>query len=346
MSTTNIGQSLNKIDATGVRTLWDQRLLIPPRFAIGITASVLVIAYLPNLRALMAIWRDDPSYNHGYLVIPIALFILWQQISSSEPKTSPEIVLAPWWGWVFLVVVLLVRALAYERGSDWLENATIIPAIAGLVWSFGSWPLMRRVWPAIVFLVFMLPLPPRINTFLALPLQSFAASSSYFLLQLTGIWVIQEGNVINLNTSHGVERLDVALACNGLRMLMTMAATVVATVILLPLPNWKRIVLLLSIVPIALVSNMARIVATGWSYYLFEGETTKHWAHDWAGLLMMPLALALVGLELGILSWLVPKESEDDKPIPVLNVQQFQEIQMPRKGPGKKKKENKDLHEI
>ena len=319
---------------------------MPPRFAVGVAALVLVIAYLPNLRALMMIWQDDPSYNHGFLVIPIALFILWQQILSPPPKSVPKIVLAPWWGWVFLVLVLLLRAVAYERGSDWLENATIIPAIAALIWSFGSWPLLRRVWPAIVFLVFMLPLPPRINNVLALPLQSFAASSSYFLLQLTGIWVIQEGNVINLNTSHGVERLDVALACNGLRMLMTMAATVVATVILLPLPNWKRIALLLSIVPIALVSNMARIVATGWSYYLLAGETAKHWAHDWAGWLMMPLALALVGLELGILSWLVPKESEDDKPIPVLNVQQLQEIQMPRKDVGKKKKENKDLHEI
>ena len=94
--------------------------------------------------------------------------------------------------------------------------------------------------------------------------------NSRFLLQLTGMWVIQEGNVINLTTAHGVERLDVALACNGLRMLMTMAATVTATVILLPLPNWKRIVLILSIVPIALVSNMARIVATGWCYYIFH----------------------------------------------------------------------------
>jgi exosortase len=346
MSTTNIGHSLKRIEPTGVQTLWDQRLLIPPRFAIGIAALVLMIAYLPNLSVLMAIWQEDPSYNHGFLVIPIALFILWQQISSPEPKAVPETVLAPWWGWVFLVAVLLLRAVAYELGLDWIENATIIPAFAALAWSFGSWPLLRRVWPAILFLVFMLPLPPRINTVLALPLQSLAASSSYFLLQLTGIWVIQEGNVIILNTSHGVERLDVALACNGLRMLMTMAATVVATVILLPLPNWKRIVLILSIVPIALVSNMARIVATGWSYYLLEGDTAKHWAHDWAGWLMMPLALALVGLELGILSWLVPKETEDDKPIPVLNVQQFQEIQMPRKASGKKKKENKDLDEI
>ena len=275
----------------------------------------------------MTIWNDDPSYTHGYLVIPIALFILWQQ--TLEPRAEDG---CRKWFWhhggvgFFWPWFCLLRAVAYERGSEWFgecnhhscccgfdmvvrQLAAVAPRLAGYC--------LSRIHAS---------LPQRINNVLALPLQSLAASSSHFLLQLTGMWVIQEGNVINLSTAHGMERLDVALACNGLRMLMTMAATVMATVILLPLPNWKRIVLILSIVPIALVSNMARIVATGWSYYLFEGETAKHWAHDWAGWLMMPLALALVGLELGILSWLVPKESEDDKPVSLLlNVQQSRE---------------------
>ena len=91
---------------------------------------------------------------------------------------------------------------------------------------------------------------------------------------------------------------------------MTLAATVTATIILLPLPNWKRIVLLVSAVPIAILSNMIRIVATGWSYYLFPGAYGKQLAHDWAGYLMMVLALALVGLELAILSWLIPQDDE------------------------------------
>jgi exosortase/archaeosortase family protein len=161
------------------------------------------------------------------------------------------------------------------------------------------------------------------------------------------MWVIQEGNAINLATGHGMERLDVALTCSGLRMLMTMAATVTATVILLPLPNWKRLVLVLSIVPIALVSNMARIVATGWSYYLFVENAAKHWAHDWAGWLMMPLALALVGLELGVMSWLVPKESEDDRPVaPLLNMTKKDPVNKTKKDPGKETKKNQDLGEF
>ena len=200
--------------------------------------------------------------------------------------------------------------LPMSWNSQWLENATILPAIACLTWTFGGWPLLRRVWPAIAYLVFMLPLPPTINNLIALPLQSIATSGSCFLLQLSGMWAIQEGNVINLKTPHGMVPLDVALACNGLRMLMTMVATVVAIIILVPLPTWKRIVLLVSVVPIALLSNILRIVATGWCYYLIHGPNAKEWAHDVSGWLMMPLALVLVGLELAILSWLVPDQDE------------------------------------
>jgi exosortase len=337
MNAMDMNQSLKKTEMFGVRTLWDQRLSVQPRLAASAAILVFLLAYFPNLHLLMTVWNDDPNYNHGFLVIPIALFIFWQRLLSPEPKMLAETGLAPWWGWIFLVAILLLRAILYERGSVWSEDATIIPAIAALTWSFGGWPLFRRVWPAIVFLVFMLPLPPAFNNVLALPLQSFAATSSHFLLQLTGMWAVQEGNVISL---HGVtQKLDVALACNGLRMLMTMAATIVATVILLPLPNWKRITLILSVVPIALVSNMARIVGTGWCYYLLDSATARHWAHDWAGWLMMPLGLVLVGLELGVLSWLVPAESEDDQPvIPLLN--------MPKRDSGKDKKKNQDLGEI
>jgi exosortase len=175
--------------------------------------------------------------------------------------------------------------------------------------------MLYRAWPAILFLVFMLPLPNSLNGLIALPLQRIAATGSRALLQLGGFWVVQQGNILPLETPFGVRPLDVALACSGLKMLMTLAATVTATILLLPLAAWKRVVLLLSAVPIALVSNMARIVTTGFCYYYIEGEAGQHWAHDISGWMMMPLALVLVGAELLLLSWLVPEggEVEDDR---------------------------------
>ena len=238
--------------------------------AFAAATLVFGLAYFQNFRTLITTWREDQNYSHGFLVIPIAVWILWQRLAGVKPDPSAGAVPAPWWGWVFLTAVLAVRAFAYEWNSQGLENVTILLAIACLTWTFGGWPLLHRSWPAIAYLVFMLPLPPTINNLVAMPLQLIATTGSRFLLQLSGFWAIQEGNVINLKTPSGMMPLDVALACNGLRMMMTMVATAMAIIILVPLPIWKRIVLLVSIVPIALLSNILRITATGWCYYLFH----------------------------------------------------------------------------
>jgi len=339
MMATDISRSTGDPRADSLHTIWNRRPSTAKLWALGATTLVLGLAYAPNLRGLFSTW-NDPSYSHGYLVIPIALFILWQRLPGAQPPSSSES-LAPWWGWIFLIAVLAMRAIAYEQNFQWMENATILPVIVCLTWTFGGWPLLCRVWPAIVFLVFMFPLPPLIDNLIALPLQGLAASGSCFLLQLSGMWAVREGNVIRILTSEGkMEPLDVAIACNGLHMLMTLTATVTATIILISLPTWKRICLLLSVVPIALFSNMIRIVATGWCYYLITGPRGKEWAHDITGWLMPVLALVLVGLELGVLSWLVPEESnDDDKPIMPFQLRE-------QKTAGKKKVGKQDLGEI
>jgi exosortase len=327
-----VGINLSSNDPRSVRA-W--------RWALAAGAVLLGWAYAPNFRDLSALWSEDPNYSHGYLVVPIALFILWRRLSEMPWDPSRDAQATPWWGWVLLAGVLALRVAAYEGGYQWMETATLLPAVACLTWTFGGWPLLQRAWPAIVFLIFMLPLPTAVNARIALPLQRIATSGSYILLQLSGFWAVQEGNIIWLKTPFGMRPLDVALACNGLRMLMCMAATVTATVMLIRLPTWKRVVLLISAVPIAMVSNMIRIVATGWCYYYIRGQRAQEWAHDISGWLMMPLALVLVGLELCILSWLVPEmtqeETEDSKAfIPLLT----------DRGPVKSKTTNRDLAEL
>jgi exosortase len=296
----------------GQHALWQELPWQPRLWSLAAAILVLGIAYAPNFRELHAIWARDADYSHGYLVIPIALVILWTRLKEGKPE--PVSIPAPWLSWLFLAMVLAARALAYERNSQWLESVTMLPAIACTAWIFGGWPLLRRALPAIAFLIFMLPLPQAVNNLVSLPLQRIAATGSCFLLQLSGLWSVQEGNIINLRTPHGMDQLDVARACSGLRMLTMLAATVAATIILIPLPTWQRISLLLSAVPIALLTNMIRIVATGWCSYL---GLNKQLAHDWSGLLIeMPLGLALVWLELKVLSWLVPDEDDlDQKPI-------------------------------
>jgi exosortase len=284
----------------GVTRVWHRDPSLLVKLAVGV--ALLVWAYAPNFRDLVNRWNDDPDYSHGYLVIPVALAIFWRRQTEATPRLTPSA-----WGWLIVLAALVARAVFYEMGKNWLETVTFLPVIGGLVVSLGGWSLLKRAGPAIAYLGFMLPLPPGLNNLLSLPLQRLATLGSCSLLRLTGLWVIAEGNVIDISDN----RLEVATACNGLSMLMMLAATVTAMVLLVPLSPWRRFVLLASMIPVALVSNILRITATGWCYYLLGSGRGAHIAHDWAGYLMMPTALLLVGLEMALLSWLFVEEEEE-----------------------------------
>jgi exosortase len=270
----------------------------PPTRAFLIAASVVTIvglgwAYAPSFATLLDRWWRDDNYSHGFFVLPIAAIILWQRRGRLDDRA-----IAPsWWGLLPLVVLLAARAWLFERNDQWFEGASIPLAAVSVVLALGGWRLLAWSWPAIAFSCFMIPLPSRFNTLLAGPLQTLATLGSVTLLQATGLPVIAEGNVIIV----GGERLEVARACNGLSMLLSFATLTTAMVVLVARPVRERVALLLSIIPVALLCNILRIAVTAWATHL-TGHAVEA-VHDWAGLAMMPVALALIWLEVRVLSW-------------------------------------------
>ena len=152
------------------------------------------------------------------------------------------------------------------------------------------------------FLLFMFPLPAVLENTLLMKLQTCATIISTWTLQLLGVSAAREGNMID--DRHAGEPLQVAEACSGLRMLTIFGAMTVALVMIIDRPWWDKLIILLSAIPIALVSNVMRIVSTGLLYMLFGQDTP--WLstiiHDWAGFAMMPIGLGLLWIELAMLS--------------------------------------------
>jgi len=114
------------------------------------------------------------------------------------------------------------------------------------------------------------------------------------LLQTLGMPAVAEGNVILLNEAS----LGIVEACSGLRMLVVFFALSTAVALVARRPFWERVFLVFSAIPIALFTNVVRITATGVAYETVGGETGQFIFHDLAGWLMMPLALALLGIGL------------------------------------------------
>ena len=273
-----------------------------------VIAAALIGSFAPCFGTLVALWNADPNNSYGYLVIPMAAYILWDR---RRPCSTAR-------GWPrgggascrLLGFSWALRVVLYERNEQYME-AFLIPWVVGtLVLTLGGWHLLRVALPAVVFLCFMLPVPPSINGLLAAPLQTLATQGTLILMQVTGLPVIAQGNVIFV----GANPLEVARACNGLSMLVSFVALNALVVLVSRRPLWERLVIMAAAVPIALVSNIIRITATGWSYYLWGREFGDKVAHDAAGFAMLGIALVLLQLELWLLSWLF-YEVEEVRPV-------------------------------
>jgi exosortase len=273
-----------------------QPLAISRLWKPALLGAVMLWTFWPTLVAYADRWWKDPKYTHGYIVPLFALYLLWERRQLKPTELRPT-----WWG----VAVLALAAALNLSGAyfflNWLNGLAVLVGLTGLVLFLGGRPALRWSWPAIAFLGFMLPLPYRVEVGASVPLQRIATVSSTYVLQTLGFPAVSSGNIIIVNKLN----IGVAEACSGLSMLFTFCAISAAVAILMRRPLADRIVVLVSAIPIAIVSNIFRIVL----YVVLYDRVGKHWAEDFyhhrAGWIMMLLALGLLWLELQFMSRLL-----------------------------------------
>ncbi len=272
------------------------RQLMNPFVLVSLAAPLacLLWAYWTTLGEITFRWNHDPQYSHGYLVPMFALALLWVR-----RDRLPQLPLRP----AYLGLALIALAIAVRLGGTyffyaWFDAVSFVVCVAGLVLAVGGRRAWRWAWPAVAFLLFMIPLPHRLAVALTDPLQRVATVASTFMLQTFGLPAVADGHVIHVNEIE----LGVVEACSGLRMLMTFFALATAVVLVVKRPLWEKLVLVFSAVPIALLVNVTRITATGILHETAGRAVADAVFHDLAGWLMMPLALALLWVEMQVLA--------------------------------------------
>lgn len=249
-----------------------------------------VWAFWPTLSQLMTRWSIDPQYSHGFFVPILAIAIAWFRRMDVGAKSSTPIPI----GLVWILVGLTLYGGGAYIAFDWLQAIALLPVLAGISMIVGGRWLLSVVWPSILFLLFMVPLPYRLEVSMAHPLQKLAGMASTFALQTLGVVATRNGNLLNIEG----HVLGVAEACSGLRMLVVFFALSTAMTFLGRRSWMHNVILICSAVPVALVCNIGRITITG-LLYLYAGESlAERVFHDLAGWLMMPAALLMLCLEM------------------------------------------------
>lgn len=280
--------------------------LLPLALAACVVALV-AISYAPILRWLLNAWNKNPDMSHGFLVPVVAGVLLWIRREMRPTFTDK----AGWFSFALGAVVVLagvaMRCAGIYYRAITIESVSLLPLLVGITLCAGGFRALRWGWPALVFLIFMFPLPRTLGNLLSANLQSIATMCSTYLLQVIGIPAVSQGNVISLTT----ESIGVAEACNGLRMLTSFCALTMAACFILDRPLWQKVVLLLSAPAIGIAANVFRIAVTGIAFEYGDPELASTLFHDLAGWLMMPVAMVLVALELWLLSKVMLPRDDD-----------------------------------
>ncbi len=270
--------------------------------SLGVFVLLAIWAYWPSLGSVCAAWISNPDYTHGFFVIPISIWLLW-----ARRNHAPAVALKPdWRGLALLAAAGLVRIVGGRLYLPQLDAWSIPLWVGGIVWLLFGWAMFRWALPSIAFLWFATPLPGTIEIFLSTPLQLIASQFSAFVLRVLGQPALAEGTTILLDD----QVLDVERACSGLRMFYGIFALATACIALARPARWKAVLVLLAAAPVAIFANILRIVATGLLMKYAPSGVAQRFSHDFAGIVMIPFAVAPFLLFLVILGRVVSRLQE------------------------------------
>ncbi|MCP4650103.1 MAG: exosortase [PVC group bacterium] len=255
--------------------------------------ALLGAIYYPAFNWMWGRWNsEDTYYSHGPLIIIACLFFIWSKRSTlSEIKTNPS----------YIGIVLIVLALVFHLGGTFINlyfisACSMIILIMGVVMLMVGLSALKEVLFPIVYLLFMIPLPMVLVSNIVLKMKLFAAELATSALNKIGLEAVRDGSIINMANSY----LEVEAPCSGLRSLIALMAFGAAFAYLTNNSLWKKWLLFLSALPIAIAANVMRIVLLGWVSDVYGMKAAQGWVHDFSGFLLFAVAalgmLAMNGL--------------------------------------------------
>jgi exosortase len=253
-----------------------------------------LVAFIPVYPTMFQTWLNHSDNSHGILVPLVSGYFIWQKrkdLRFSELSNSNL-------GAVILAISMGVYLLSYAGAVAVVSRAMIVSSLIGLVlFTLGKAFFGLLAFP-LLFLFFMVPVPDSILGLVAFPLQLFATKVSTFFLQILSIPAYREGNMLYFAQT----QLEVAEACSGIRSIMSFGMLSFIFAYMMDKIWWKRIVLVLSTIPLALFANIVRVTGTGILANFYGSRVALGFLHEFSGLVVFAFGFVLLLLEYTILN--------------------------------------------
>jgi exosortase B len=251
-------------------------------------AAGLALLYVPTYIGLAhGLWRDD-AYAHGPIILAVFAWLVWRGRAALLDESGER---APVAGGALAALGLLLYVVGRSQALTLFEVASHLPVMVGALLVMRGPAAVRRLAFPLLFLFFLIPLPGFVLDAATTPLKNGVSIAVEALLQLIGYPVERAGVVLSV----GAYEMLVADACSGLNSLYSLFALSLLYVHLTgPSSRARMAVLMLSLVPIAIIANIVRVMVLVLVTYHAGPQTAQGWVHDVAGMMVFIVALGLL----------------------------------------------------
>jgi len=242
--------------------------------------------YAGTMKELLASWLSDGNYAHGIVVIPVALAIVCAKRRTLaktpiEPAPAGNALLAAG-----------VAVYAFSRWSDvtFLAGLSMVIVIAGLVWTFAGWRMLREVAFPIAFLMFMTPPPDFFIAKIGAPLQRASCSYAAMLAGTFGLDCESRGVTLLAN---GLT-FEVDLPCSGIRAINCLTAFSAVLAYMARTSSVGRAAIFAAAIPLAFAANVLRVLIVIVVANIDSVQSSVMRFHDFSGPVVFVMALGVV----------------------------------------------------
>ncbi|HSZ56344.1 MAG TPA: exosortase/archaeosortase family protein [Tepidisphaeraceae bacterium] len=255
--------------------------------------TLAVLATIDAWSDIFLIARKNEEYSHIFLVPLVAAAMIYVRRARFRYCKSTGTFL----GFAIAGLGWAVHVFGFYHNFESLWHIGAVLVLIGCVLSVFGKHALFRFFPAFAVLVFLVPVPGMLRLRLAAPLETWTAHISELLLNAVGIAVTRSGNLLRV----GDQAVNIAEACNGLRMVFALILVSYFFGFALPLRNSVRFIILLASPFAAILCNVARILPTVWLYG--HSKQAGEVFHDYSGWLMLPISFLILLVIIAALRW-------------------------------------------
>jgi len=260
---------------------------------LAVVMAILGYLYADSLRFLGEAWLEDNN-SHGLFIPLISLYMIWLR----WPELKIVEHRGEWWGLLLLAAGVFVYLVGEFAAMYAVVQVSLWLVLVGLfVCAIGLSGVRIMAFP-LAYLLVAIPWPTFLQGELSNRLQLWSSALGVGFLHAVGITAYREGNVIDL----GPTQLQVVEACSGLRYLFPLTALTLLAAYLYRESLWKRVVLVVSSIPISILLNGFRIGVIGVLVGAYGQSAAEGFTHFFEGWIFFVASLALLCAEMWILA--------------------------------------------